>query len=43
MVLMVTPLDRWLEVELSATLEVGIKLGFGGLHAHDLSVRARTF
>ena len=41
--LVVTPLGRMLQAELSSKLEADIGLDFSGLYAHDLSGRARAF
>ena len=41
--LVVTPLGRMLQAELSAKLEADIGLDFAGLYAHDLAGRARAF
>ena len=41
--LLVTPLGRLLQAELSAKLEADIGLDFAGLYAHDLAGRARAF
>ena len=42
-VLVVQPLARLLQSELSSKLEAGIGIDLGGLYAHDLAGRARAF